>query len=253
MRDPYEVLGIQRGASDEEIKKAYRAKCKRWHPDLNPNDPTAEEHFKEVQAAYDAITKGETQQQAGGYGYGQQGYSNPYGNYQQQGSYQQNGYYSSQNNGYTDFGGFDFDPFGFGFNFGGYQQQSGASYNSTDSAEMQAARNFVANGRYTEARRVLDSMNSRSARWYYLSSLANQGLGNSIDALQDARRAVQLDPNNTEYQMHLRRMQNPGQTYRTQTTYAQPGGLMRWCWSMILLNLLCNCCCGGGWGWRFRM
>ena len=119
MRDPYEVLGIQRGASDEEIKKAYRAKCKRWHPDLNPNDPTAEEHFKEVQAAYDAITKGETQQQAGGYGYGQQGYSNPYGNYQQQGSYQQNGYYSSQNNGYTDFGGFDFDPFGFGFNFGG--------------------------------------------------------------------------------------------------------------------------------------
>ena len=118
---------------------------------------------------------------------------------------------------------------------------------------MQAARNFVANGRYAEARRVLDGMNSRSARWYYLSSLANQGLGNSIDALQDARRAVQLDPNNTEYQMHLHRMQNPGQTYRTQTTYAQPGGLMRWCWSMILLNLLCNCCCGGGWGWRFRM
>ena len=60
MRDPYEVLGIQRGASEDEIKKAYRAKCKRWHPDLNPNDPTAEEHFKEVQAAYDAITKGET-------------------------------------------------------------------------------------------------------------------------------------------------------------------------------------------------
>ena len=254
MRDPYEVLGVSRGASDDEIKKAYRAKCKRWHPDLNPNDPTAEEHFKEVQAAYDAITKGETQQQAGGYGYGQQGYSNPYGNYQQQGSYQQNGYYSSQNNGYTDFGGFDFDPFGFGFNFGGYQQQSGASYNSTDSAEMQAARNFVANGRYAEARRVLDGMTGRNARWYYLSSLANQGLGNRIDALQDARRAVQLDPGNTEYQMHLRRMQNPGQTYRTtQATYTSPGGLMQWCWSMILLNLLCNCCCGGGWGWRFRM
>ena len=32
MRDPYEVLGIQRGATDDEIKKAYRAKCKRWHP-----------------------------------------------------------------------------------------------------------------------------------------------------------------------------------------------------------------------------
>ena len=45
MRDPYEVLGVQRGASDDEIKKAYRAKCKRWHPDLNPNDPTAEEQI----------------------------------------------------------------------------------------------------------------------------------------------------------------------------------------------------------------
>ena len=74
-----------------------------------------------------------------------------------------------------------------------------------------------------------------------------------LDALQDARRAVQLDPGNTEYQMHLRRMQNPGQTYRTtQATYTSPGGLMQWCWSMILLNLLCNCCCGG-WAFRFRM
>ena len=210
MRDPYEVLGVSRGASDDEIKKAYRAKCKRWHPDLNPNDPTAEEHFKEVQAAYDAITKGETGPQMGG---------NPYGSYQQQ----------------------------------GYGQQ-GASYSGSVSPEMQAARNFVANGRYAEARRVLDGMTGRNARWYYLSSLANQGLGNRIDALQDARRAVQLDPGNTEYQMHLRRMQNPGQTYRTtQATYTSPGGLMQWCWSMILLNLLCNCCCGG-WGFRgFRM
>ena len=97
MRDPYEVLGIQRGATDDEIKKAYRAKCKRWHPDLNPNDPTAEEHFKEVQAAYDAITKGDTGPQmggqpGGGYGYGQQGYYQ--GGYQQgydQG-YSQNGW-----------------------------------------------------------------------------------------------------------------------------------------------------------------
>ena len=248
MKDPYEVLGIQRGASDDEIKKAYRAKCKRWHPDLNPNDPTAEEHFKEVQAAYDAITKGETGPQGGAYGQ-QQSY---YGGYSQQ-----QGYGQQNAGGFYGFDGFEgFDPFGFGFGYstGGYNQQRGASYNGSDTPEMQAARNFVVNGRYAEARRVLDGMTARNARWYYLSSLANQGLGNSIDALQDARRAVQLDPNNTEYQMHLRRMQNPGQTYRTQTTYAQPGGMMRWCWSMILLNLLCNCCCGGwGFGPRYRM
>ena len=51
MRDPYEVLGIQRGASDEEIKKAYRAKCKRWHPDLNPNDPNAAERMNEIRVS----------------------------------------------------------------------------------------------------------------------------------------------------------------------------------------------------------
>ena len=143
MKDPYEVLGIQRGASDEEIKKAYRAKCKRWHPDLNPNDPTAEEHFKEVQAAYDAITKGETGPQMGG---------NPYGGYRQQsyGGSQQG--YSQQNYGFDGFDGFD--PFGFGFGFNGYSQQSGASYSGSDSPEMQAARNFVVNGRYAEARRA---------------------------------------------------------------------------------------------------
>ena len=242
MKDPYEVLGVSRSASDDEIKKAYRAKCKRWHPDLNPNDPTAEEHFKEVQEAYDAITKG-TAGSAGGAYYGQS----------RQG-YQQQGYQQGYQSGFDGFE--DFDPFGFGFGFGGYQQgygpQGRASYSGADSPEMQAARNFVVNGRYAEARRVLDGMSGRNARWYYLSSLAHQGLGNSIGALQDARRAVQLDPGNTEYQMHLRRMQNPGQAYRTtQTTYTRSGGLMQWCWSMILLNLLCNCC-GGGWGFRFR-
>ena len=157
MRDPYEVLGVQRGASDDEIKKAYRAKCKRWHPDLNPNDPTAEEHFKEVQAAYDAITKGDAGPQMGG---------NPYGGYQQQ-SYNRQGYgqqgYGQQNYGYTGFDGFEgFDPFGFGFGFGGYQQ-AGPSASGTDTPEMQAARNFVANGRYAEARRVLDGMTAQCA------------------------------------------------------------------------------------------
>lgn len=106
MKDPYEVLGIQRGASEEEIKKAYRAKCKRWHPDLNPNDPTAEEHFKEVQAAYDAITKGEAGPQNGGYG-------NPYGQQQSYGGFYNSGYQQGygQQDGDWDFG---FDPFGLG-------------------------------------------------------------------------------------------------------------------------------------------
>ena len=52
MRDPYEVLGVGRSASDAEIKKAYRKLAKELHPDMNPNDAQVVERFKEVSAAY---------------------------------------------------------------------------------------------------------------------------------------------------------------------------------------------------------
>jgi DnaJ-class molecular chaperone len=53
--DPYEVLGVKRDASPEDIQKAYRALAKKLHPDLNPGNKQAEERFKEVSAAYDLI------------------------------------------------------------------------------------------------------------------------------------------------------------------------------------------------------
>ena len=55
MTDPYEVLGVAKTASADDIQKAYRRLAKKLHPDLNPGDKSAEEKFKEVSAAYDLL------------------------------------------------------------------------------------------------------------------------------------------------------------------------------------------------------
>jgi len=54
-RDYYEVLGLNRDATEEDIKKAYRKHAMKWHPDRNPDNPKAEEHFKEAKEAYEVL------------------------------------------------------------------------------------------------------------------------------------------------------------------------------------------------------
>ncbi len=101
MTDPYQVLGISRGATDEEIKKAYRKLSRKYHPDANINNPNkdeAEAKFKEVQQAYDQIMK-------------EKEYGGPQGGYGPYGSTGANGGYGGY--GYGGFG-------GFGSGFGGY-------------------------------------------------------------------------------------------------------------------------------------
>jgi len=110
-RDPYEVLGVSRSSSKEEITSAYRKLAKKYHPDLNPGDETAAKKMAEVNAAYDSIQNGtadsyNAQNPYSSYGnqsapYGS--YENPYGS----SSYGSNPYSNQSSSGYyqSPFGG----------------------------------------------------------------------------------------------------------------------------------------------------
>ena len=70
MYNPYSVLGVDSNATEEEIKKAYKALSRKYHPDANINNPNkeqAEEKFKEIQAAYQQIMKERTSGFGGGF------------------------------------------------------------------------------------------------------------------------------------------------------------------------------------------
>ncbi len=211
--DPYKVLGVSPDASDEDIKRAYRRLAKKYHPDLNPGDQEAARKMQEVNAAYEQIKNPEkfTQQQ-GGYGYG--GYGQSYGG----------GYY---------------DP------FGGYRQQQ--SYGSqTGDQYQQAAYQYIRFGRYQEALNALGNASERNARWYYLSALANDGLGNQVTALEHIRKAVSMEPDNPEYLSALDQIEHGGAAYRRQAGNFQ-GFSMGFdpCTNLCLCYLANIFCCGG--------
>lgn len=260
--NPYEVLGVDPGASDDEIKKAYRKLSRQYHPDANINNPNkeqAEEKFKQVQTAYQQVMK-MREQGTSGYGYGGTGYGGAYGN--------NGGYYSGGSGGYYSNGdggnAYDGDRQGSGdpyeelfkaFFGGAFQQgysqqgyyggQQGAA--TEEDMHMQAAANYLRNGRYNEALNVLEGIHTRNGRWYIYSAQANAGLGRNAAALEHARKAVELEPGNAQYRAVLNQLESGGNWYRQQSN--QYGGMTLmgtdFCSRMCCTMMLCSCCGGG--------
>ena len=178
----------------------------------NPNQKEYEEKFKEVQQAYNMIMD-----QKQGKGQAQQAYGD-------------------------DFWGFGGQ--GFGGQRAGYQQGE-----TKDEQYMRSAANYIQNGYYREGLNVLEQVQDRNGQWYYYSAFANYKVGNNAIAIDHARTACALEPDNYYYANLLNQLQG-GET-RYQQRSSQYGGNpsmagSNYCGQICGTCLVMNLCCGGG-------
>ena len=189
--DPYEVLGLSRGATDEEIKEAYRELVKKYHPDKyqdNPLADLAEEKLREINEAYDMLMKPTTtttSSYSGSYTYGT----------------------NSSNAGPTYGAGYDTNYAGSG---------------SNDFYEIRVA---IDNNELPRAAQLLKSKRERSAEWYFLTGVLNYKSGYFDSAMQQVSRAINMAPNNQEYREAYRKMAGTGSIYKATSSsrgYSSP-------------------------------
>ena len=204
MSDPYKVLGVSRNATDDEIKKAYRALCRKYHPDANINKPDADqaaEKFTQVQQAYQQIMD---ERKLGGASYGT------------------------------------------GYGYGGFEGSSAASGGSYDeyALHIRAAANYINTRHFREALNVLSNIPQRTAQWYYLSALANAGIGNNFAAAEQAKTAVSMEPENPVYRNLAANLGAGAYRYDDLSgPYGGPRGTGSSCSDLCMANLCLNVVC----------
>ena len=206
--DPFQILGVSPQASEDEIKSAYRKLAKKYHPDLNPNSPTAEQKMKEVNEAY---TEAMRIKKGGG---------------------STDSWYRSQTGGYQSSG---FNPWQYA-----ERPQSGGRYQP----QFQAAFDYISTSRYYDALQMLYQIQDHNAMWNYLSAVANMGLGNRLTAVNYARTAYQMEPGNAQYRELYEQLSAPARASQQQGAnygYSMRGLCDNPFISCIALNLFCNC------------
>ena len=208
MTDPYKVLGVSRDAADDDIKKAYRALARKYHPDNYAGSDLADlasEKMKEINEAYDTIQRERAAAKANG--------GSTYG--------------------------------GTGSNYGG--STSGSGYSSAGTAPtLNRVRMLINSGRFSEAGILLDSISQgeRGAEWNYLKGCTLLQRGWYHDAQKYFEIACYMDPANAEYRAALQNMRGAAGQYGK--TYTNVGGCSTCdlCSGLVCADCLCECCGG---------
>lgn len=137
-----------------------------------------------------------------------------------------------------------------GYGYGGYGGFRGSYGAYEERSELKAAANYIRYHKYNEALTALSQvpLSERDAKWYYLHAIANMYLGNSIAALESARKAVELEPDNSEYRRLLDALRSGGTYYTDYSNqYGTDCGICSDCMN-VYLCLSCltpwgGCCC----------
>ena len=214
MNDPYQVLGVPETATDEEIKRAYRELARKYHPDNyhdNPLADLAQEKMKEINAAYEQITKERASgRRTGGAGGAYGGGSYGYGGYQSYGGYGSSQSYSGQ------------------------------------SSVLQQARIAINTGNISRAEALLANYSDHNAEWNFLKGVVCYRRGWMDEALRYYRTAVQMDPGNAEYRQALDYMEGTDDT-----AYRPGGSFGTLCSGNPCLSMCClyTLCSSGGYWW----
>lgn len=209
-RNPYEVLGVRADATDEEIKEAYRALARKYHPDKYTDEGLKEmatEKMKTINEAYEEIKNIRAGKSRAG-GSGSYGGAGGYGNYSGAGA-------------------------------GSYTYNAGSG--SADFAEV---RRLINAGAYMQAERILDAMpaDRRGAEWHFLRGCILLRRGWVHDAAKYFDTACRMDPQNAEYRnarLNIERMAQSGTGSGTGTVCAGDG--CGCCANLLLADCCCEC------------
>ena len=249
--DAYKILGLESTASTDEVKKAYRKLARENHPDLHPGDEAAAKRMNEINEAYDRIMNpdkyaAEDARRAAADQAAGRSSSGPQRPGQGANAQQQNAGYYQQQGRYGWSGDFGFDDI-----FGGFYTVGGPIHpeaSPSDPEEVRMAIDMINKKQFKEAIKVLYRTKStdRNARWYYIVAVANHGAGNTMLAMDQIKRACEMEPNNQEYVSAARNIQASGRVYQEtgdargfSMNYMNPGTLCCMC-------LMLQMCMGGG-------